>query len=55
MTQAEKKFVSTRYDFWSERRENNVHRVFHEFMDLFRDFGAGPATEVTRIEWRYLS
>ncbi len=25
------------------------------FMDLFRDFGAGPATEVTRIEWRYLS
>lgn len=24
------------------------------FIDLFRAFGAGPGTEVTRIEWRYL-
>jgi hypothetical protein len=24
------------------------------FIDLFEDFGAGPAAEVTRIEWRYL-
>ena len=24
------------------------------FIELFRDFGAGPGTEVTRIEWRYV-
>jgi hypothetical protein len=24
------------------------------FIDLFRNFGAGPGTIVTRIEWRYV-